>query len=703
MEQSADFSLPLLLPDLEIRRAPDSDGALFWTIHDPAANAYYKIDWRAFECLSRFSSIRRAAALKEAIEAETTLTVTMAEISELVTFLEKAGLTDGARAIVRQKSAVQPFWKKIFHTYLYFTIPMFRPQAFLNKTYPYISVLFSPVFVRAMLTLLFIMVLYTLPRLDEFFSTFVNLFSAEGIAAILLTFTFVKIIHEFAHAYAATRYGVRVPHMGLAFIVLYPVLYTETTGGWGLSSRRARFHIAVAGIVAELCLSALFLILWHVSTPGSLAQTLSFLVVCVSLAGSLAINLNPLMRFDGYFMLSDLTGIDNLQSRSIAFARWRMRRVLFGLVDAAPEDITKTREKFLTRFGFALLIYRFFLFLGIALLVYHLFFQPLGTVLMMVELSWFILLPIWSELKIWYERRADILVRKQTKVTAACFIFVLLTLIVPWKTTVLLPAMRHAANHRVFYPPAPARLIDIHVQEGTKVVAGDVLAMLESHDLQNRVALARHTLEKLESLKRRQQAMSEIPAADLVSMEIITAARVRYEGLKDQQNRLRIVAPNDGIIRDLNIDLQPGRYITAQEPLFTLLQPEKTVVTAYVSEGTRAEIRKGASAEFLSDALWSRRFPAKISRISESGQAGLDWPQLASLYGGPIPSDAGPDDGRPVPRRALYEVQAALEDGEDANFPLAERGHLRVEIRHSAILPRYIKELMAKLRAEVKL
>src|SRR5262249_7464436 len=148
-------------------------------------------------------------------------------------------------------------------------------------------------------------------------------------------------------------------------------LYTETTGSWALSSRRARFQIGMAGIFAELCLAGFFLLLWHLSPAGSLLQALSFLVVSISLIGSLLINLNPFMRFDGYYLLSDAMEFDNLQSRSCNFARHALRKFLFGWNDPPPENLPSHDQKFLIGFGFGLITYRFFLFMGIAILVYH--------------------------------------------------------------------------------------------------------------------------------------------------------------------------------------------------------------------------------------------------------------------------------------------------------------------------------------------
>ncbi len=695
-----DFALPSLAPHLKLTRGPDAKGEPSWTLHNPVANTYYKLDWVSFECLARFPLHRTAQSLKNSVESETTLTISLEQIADVFSFLQKNALLSLNDQAVQYKSAAgRPLWKRMLHGYLYITIPLFKPQVFLEKIYPRISFLFSRAFLTSMMVFLAVMLVVTLPRLDEFLHTFTNLVSLEGAIAALLVFAFVKIVHEFAHAFTAIRYGVNIPHMGVAFIVMYPVLYTETTGSWQLSSRRARFHIGMAGIMAELCLAALFLALWNISPPGSAAQTASFLVVAISLVSSLLVNLNPLMRFDGYYMFSDATGFDNLQTRSCNFARYALREWLFNLGEPLPEELPAADARFLTVFGFCLLIYRFFLFLGIALLVYHLFFQPLGFFLMMVELVWFIALPIWSELKIWYEKRTFILTRKRSAFPAMFVFFGLLVIFVPWKTTTSLPAVLHATGHQVLYPPVPAKIISLSVREGKDVKAGDVLAVLESPDLETKIRTARQQLSGLETLRRRGQSNPALLQDAALSEEAIQKVRLDVKTLEEQKNRLMIKAPFDGTLRDFNPELQTGRYIAATESLFTIVNPAAATVTAYADEATRDKISSGGVAIFVSDDRYVSLAPLSIDYVSQTGDTGLTWPELASLHGGPIAADHGAA-GVIVPRRALYEVRATTDSPAPAQV---ERGFLKISSPPSSLFLNWIKELGAVFRREASL
>ena len=126
----------------------------------------------------------------------------------------------------------------------------------------------------------------------------------------------MKILHELGHAYAARHFGARVPVIGLAFLVMFPILYTDTTDVWRIQEKRSRTLINGAGITVELCIAAISLLLWAF-LPDGIFRSIAFFAATTSWAMSLFVNLNPWMRFDGYYLISDLLGVENLQKLSL--------------------------------------------------------------------------------------------------------------------------------------------------------------------------------------------------------------------------------------------------------------------------------------------------------------------------------------------------------------------------------------------------
>ncbi|MCX5728512.1 MAG: peptidase M50, partial [Nitrospirae bacterium] len=277
----------------------------------------------------------------------------------------------GYRAYAAQAEAVRPQWLMwLVHHYLFFQIPLVRPDRFLRATLPFVEWLFSKS-VAWIIALIGLAGVYLVSRQwDVFTATFLHFFTPRGLALYALSLAIVKVFHELGHAYTATRYGCRVPTLGIAMLVMVPMLYSDTSDAWKLTSRRQRAAIGAAGMIVECALAALAIFAWNFLDDG-MARSLVFIVATTSLMAGAAINLSPFMRFDGYFVLSDWLGIPNLQERAFAFGRWQLRRLLFGLDMPMPVPVAAAQRRFLVCFAWGVWAYRFMLFLGIALMVYH--------------------------------------------------------------------------------------------------------------------------------------------------------------------------------------------------------------------------------------------------------------------------------------------------------------------------------------------
>ena len=292
---------------------------------------------------------------------------------------------------------------------------------------------------------------------DAFQSTFLHFFSLEGVLFYAVTLALVKSAHELGHALVAKWQGCRVASMGVAFLVLFPVLYTDTTDAWRLQSRTKRLRIVTAGVRVELCLALLATFLWNFLPDGPL-RSAAFFVATTSWVTSLLVNISPFLRFDGYYAFSDWLGIENLQSRAFALGRWSLRRILFGLDDPLPEPLPRRRCRIMIIYAWCTWLYRFFLFLGIALIVYQLFFKLLGIVLFLVEILWFIVFPMTKELKVWFQRRQDFRASPARILSWLALAGLFLVALLPLPQKVHLPAVLKATQYSEIFPPLPARI-----------------------------------------------------------------------------------------------------------------------------------------------------------------------------------------------------------------------------------------------------
>ncbi|MCG8378651.1 MAG: hypothetical protein MI865_04150, partial [Proteobacteria bacterium] len=374
-----DFPLPVLRHDLQLVEGPVAlDGSPTWIIIDHLRNKYFSIGWTAFQLLSKWP-IGKASLLIQKVREETTLDVRVEDVQSLLSFLYANSLTlepvsGSSNDYYKQYLASKPnFIIWLIHNYLFIKIPLVKPTTFLRRTLVYVEPFFSTT-AMAMVLLLGVIGLFIVGRQwDEFTSTFLYFFNIQGLAFYFVSLVFIKIFHELAHAYTVVRYGCKVPTMGVAFLVLFPLLYTDTSDTWRVKSAMQRMHVGAAGMIMELYIACIATFCWGF-LPDGILKSAAFILATTSWTLSLLINSNVLMRFDGYYILSDLLGIQNLQKRSFDIGKWKLTEILFNLGLRPPESLPQSMIRKLYIYAWSVWIYRFFLFIGIALLVYYFFF-----------------------------------------------------------------------------------------------------------------------------------------------------------------------------------------------------------------------------------------------------------------------------------------------------------------------------------------
>ena len=660
-DKDEDFPLPPLRQDLKLLPAENDEyGAPGWTIHDPVRNRYFRIGYAAFEMLHRWS-VGKASLLHQRLENETVLNPDFADIRNLITFLHGNGLLmrAGQEAIAEfsriARAGKPPFWKWLVHNYLFVRVPLFRPDRFLAKTQWLADFFASRLVTSFILALGVVGILMTIRQWDAFLATFMGFANFQGLVWMAVTLTAVKILHELGHAYTARRYGCRVPTMGVAFLVMYPVLYTDTSDAWRLTKRHEKLRVAAAGIRVELMLALVATFLWHV-VPAGPARSAVFLMASATWITTLLINLSPLMRFDGYYLLSDYLRIPNLQNRAFAMTKWCLRRFLFAIDMPAPEPATAHRRRVLIAYSIAVWIYRFFLFLGIALVVYHLFFKVLGIVLFAVEILWFILLPIVNEIKMWWK------LRKQAHWTVANVIVLVLlaggvlALVVPWRTTIAASAQLQAAAEADIISPANGLINEIFVTEGQRVAAGDVLLRMRSPELTSKQRDLELQLREAEIVLAQSRSSNELQEDVASQMQEVLRLRASLAAITARQAQLDVRAPISGTVRDVVDAVYPGTWISSRKNLMRIVdQADTRRLIGYVSQRDVMLLPETATARFYPEQITRPVLNVQIDRVDRFNSPVLDTPALSASNGGPLATR--PDkNGSLIPDDAIYRV-----------------------------------------------
>lgn len=652
--------LPPLREDLTLFPGPPAhDGSPTWTLHDPARNQFFRLGWVDFEILSRWDC-GDAFLLVAQVNDETTLEISFEDVKALTGFLlgnhltRSQGAADMQRLAARLAAARKHWAEWLLHNYLFLRIPLLRPNHMLERLLPLVGWVYSGWF-AATVALSAAGGLYLVTRQWEAFkSTFLYHFSLEGMLWYFAALGVVKIFHELGHAFTAKRYGCHIPTMGVALMVLWPVLYTDTNDVWKLQSQRQRLAVGGAGMAAELSLAAFATLAWGFLPDGPV-RSAAFLLATTSWLMTLAVNLNPFMRFDGYFLTSDLLEIPNLHHRSFAFARWFLREILFGFGDPPPEEVPRRRRWFLVGFGIGTWIYRFFLFMGVALLVYHFVVKVVGVFLMMVEVGWFIALPVFKEAIDWWKRRKSMKVNLHLAATALALITAVAAVNIPWQTRVIGAAVLKAVDHSALYAPQPGLVAEILVAEGQRVEKGQPLLRLTSPDLDFKVAQTRRRMD-IESWELSSQGMeATFLARSQVTQQELAANLTAYEGFQRERDRMTITAPFAGRVVDLAEDVMPGQWVGQKERLMSVIVHETALIEAYVDEEGLGRISVGAEAYFHPENPDLATVPCRVTSIDRADSRTLPQPYLASKYGGQIPVREAKRDAL-VPDHPVYRV-----------------------------------------------
>lgn len=679
MMDPADRPLPALREDLQlIEVGAGRGGEPAWIIQDSVINRFYRIGWLEFECLIRWGRTT-ARRICDEIAAQTALRPHVEQIVGFIRFLEINQLVhpDAAGVDRLQRQTAGNVWLSArwwLHHYLFFRIPLVHPQRLMQRIAGRLDWLFSRTAATLVILLGVLGVALVLHQWDTFTHAVVESFTTAGLLSFALALIVAKTCHELGHAIVATRMGLKVAHMGVAFVVLWPMLYTDTGESWKLGKSRQRLAIASAGILTELALAGLATLGWVLTEPGFIRNALLYLAT-TSWILSLALNASPFMRFDGYFILSDLLDFQNLHERSFAVARVWLRRSLLGLDEPWPEPFAARTRRALIAFAVATWLYRLALFLGIAIAVYVFFFKALGIFLFAVEITWFIARPIGRELYHWWERRAGVRFSRRV-IWASVLGVALLLLAVPWRTQVHGSGVARSEHQLRIFAPYPARIAALHA-EGP-VEAGAPLVLFEEPDIAAQMNASR-------AGERGYEARLAGLMADQHGLEQQAALRERLQVQSEERRaaqselaRLILQAPFAGEWRDLDRELHPGQWTDTREPIGVLIDPQRWQVDAYLSADDIARVHPGSEARFYPQGD-PRFISGRVLAVSTTRVRELTHPMLAARFGGPLATAR--DREELIPNPAVYHVLVQIDSPPPTRQEIRGDIHIRSERR----------------------
>jgi putative peptide zinc metalloprotease protein len=502
---------------------------------------------------------------------------------------------------------------------------------------------------------------------ERFGATFDGFLSRENWWALALVWLLLKVVHECGHGVFCTHFGARVREAGVIFVLFIPIGYVDATASVGLASRRQRMMVSAAGLYAEFFAAAAAALVWAATPPG-LVNTLAHNAVITGTVLTAFFNLNPLMRFDGYFLLSEALDIPNLASRGRQWWLAALRWALTGLRGLAPTRPRSIEQFQVAAYGAAAWVWQVLVLAGLVVAAGALL-RGGGLLLSAVAvIAWFAL-PlghffggIARELGGHPARWAGFLLRAGVAVALVAGLWWL-----PTHRTVRAHAVVELAEAQVLRADCPGFLEALQVADGQRVAAGSVVAVLRNEEMESRLRALRWELQQQQLRVRVAQVGGDLAAAQ--------AEQARVRALRDaqvEQERLvaslKVRAPRDGIALVRDAARLPGRFFQHGEEICRVGRPEECDLRTAVRQADEGPFRArlGESVEVR---IEGRSGMLRGTVVSVDAQAGrvAPHPVLGADAGGPL-------DLRRKAENAAPRESAAATDGrlEDGAFELAE-------------------------------
>jgi putative peptide zinc metalloprotease protein len=703
------------------------EGRTYFVVKDPVSLRYYRFKEEEHFLLGFMDGKHTLdEAQKEYEKRFRPERLTLEDLEAFAQQLLTAGLVQnespqaGKQLLDRRKKRKRSQLMQAITNILYIKIPIFDPDVLLGKMMRYFSFVFTIWFFTLSVTVMLAAILLVTTHFDIFRSklpSYHEFFSFKTIIYLWVSLGVVKVIHEFGHGLSCKRFGGEVHEMGFLFLVFSPCLYCNVSDSWVLPSKWKRIVISAAGIYVELIIAAIATFVWWntPTQPFVNHMALSLMVVCS--VSTVVFNANPLMRYDGYYVLADWIEIPNLRERSNKFLKNLFLEHCLG-VEVQPEPYMALWRRWLfVIYAVTSYIYRWVITFVILWFLYN-FLKPykLGVLSGMLAIAAVASMVGWPLYRLGknIHQRGRLPDMKRVRVIITCSIFVGLIVAA---FTVPLPVSRVTASGVVelrseavtpVYAPMPLEnqvmiLRELHIKDGQRVRQGEELARFSNRDLAKLWETTRVQVKAYEdkraALISAKEALKDESQRGVFEQEILNAA-----GQAEQSRRLAaeyakmldalvIKSPRDGVVMGPPSIDDVGKKWDQKVPLCKIGEPEKATgdqvvrlrvlipVTPAEYNLLQENMRDGSRLQVSVrvPGMGRQFWRGELSNLPLSEAATIP-PLLSNRTGGPVAVKPGTQPDQLIPQTQQYLVAIDLVDP-DADVNPGVRARVKIHCR----------------------
>lgn len=628
-----------------------------YVIEDTSRGRFYQVglpEYRFIQCFDGNTSFSAALARNAATQGEQALTEAQGDqmLRWLVDndLLESASSGQGHRRLEHhaEKEAKRP--RNQLTKLFFYRIPLGCPDRFMSGATRGFGWIFGWPGFLAWAAL----VVYTLtkaaPHWDRFVDGAGQVFAGGAWVLMAGAYVLLKVVHESGHGIATKRYGGAVPEWGvqlLAFVT--PLAYVDASASTRFPLKWQRILVSSAGMYVESAVACLCLLAWLATGPGLLNTTLHGAVLAATVV-TVLFNLNPLMRFDGYYILSDLIGIPNLGGKGQQWLQWVGKHHLLGMRDLPRPAAARLHPVAVPLYGTLAAVWKGIVWIGITIFI-SVLFKGVGLFLALLSLAVAVGGSLWKFGRFLFDRgKGPNLPRALTRLAALILVLGALLGFIRINPTAKALAVVEYEDEDTLRAGMMALVTAVHVAEGDQVEEGDLLVELSNPD--EEAARDQLVLELAEArVRARRHYQTNELAAYQAELEVIRGLEQKLEESNRYLAAARVIAPRSGRVVARHLPSLPGRWVRTGDEILSLVGSDKMELLLSIRQEDIGEVVELIDREIR---LRLRGRPGeaigKLERIESRATPAVPHPALAASHGGPLalkvrPEAAGSEGG----------------------------------------------------------
>ena len=581
-------------------QAREQGGRSVVQIGDPARNKFFQIGLYERAVIENFDGIKTVVEIAANSSEGLTAEQSQNQVAQIARWLIQNNLgsmaaTDNGKRINEKAKLLKQHSRIGLSSLISLKIPLFNPTRVLSCLSGVGKVIFHPAAAVVWSVVVVVALVMLWQRSEEVGLSYVGVLTGTRWIWLLAIWVCLKIVHEMGHGLACRRFGGDVPEAGVLLLVFAPLAYVNVTSSWRLANRWQRIVVSFGGMYVELFLAALAAIGWALLESDSLLKDLCFNTFTMAGITTVLFNANPLMRFDGYYIFSDLCDIPNMYAKGTAWYWDRIRAICLGWTQTS--GLVEDRERWIVPiFGSLSAVWRGLIGVGL-LIAAGVLFHGVGIALaVLAGFSWYLLPAIKAARQIATGQAAQPINRRRVAIVA--FTFGLIAFMCFWiigsPASSSAPAIVQFQDETILRASCNGFIEEILVQDGQTVVAGQSLVIQRNENLATDVELLIH--QKSESDI---QAKIYLQARQLANYQAElekSASLSRQLGEKERQlAELTICSPIDGVVMRRNLSELSGSFVKQGESILTIARHETLEIIVSIDQHDFASIQSDAA------------------------------------------------------------------------------------------------------------